>query len=295
MIDINTVLVKKLINEQFPQWSHLDITPVKNGGYDNRTFHLGKEMSVRLPIDEGHSPQVEKEQLWLPKLKPHISLPIPTPVAMGKPSSDYPFCWSIYNWIEGEVLTKDNISDINTLANDLANFLLELHKINTKGAPAGGDHNYKRGCHPSVMNDWFYDSLNTLDNFPEKGVDRKICIEIWETSLKSQWTNPPVWIHGDIANGNLLVKDGKLSAVIDFGIMAIGDPAVDLTISWTFFDSASRKAFFEYTGLDINTLARARAWALWKAVITCHYNGITSSDFIQAKSVLNEIINDYYM
>src|SRR3989442_880995 len=117
-IDLN--LVQRLIAAQFPQWKNLPITPVKESGWDNRTFHLGDSMLIRLPSSSPHALAVEKEQYWLPKLAPHLPLPIPAPIAIGKPDFGYPWNWSINHWLPGEPATKTNISDFNNFATELA-------------------------------------------------------------------------------------------------------------------------------------------------------------------------------
>jgi aminoglycoside phosphotransferase (APT) family kinase protein len=288
MYKINTDLVRRLINKQFPQWADLPVTPVEKGGYDNFTFHLGDEMSVRLPRDEGHAPQVEKEALWLPRLKPHLSLPIPAPLAKGKPDEEYPFFWSVNRWIEGETLRHDNISDMNEFATELSMFIRELQSIDASNGPAGGEHNYFRGCPLTVYNDWTLSALETLGGL----VDKEKCMKIWNQAIASEWTKKPVWIHGDIAPGNLLVNNGKLSAVIDFGIMAVGDPAIELTMAWTFFDDKSRKVFLKSVSLDTETENRARGWALWKALITYAGEEKESVSAREAKKVIDVLLNE---
>ncbi|WP_169082607.1 aminoglycoside phosphotransferase family protein [Paenibacillus sp. PL91] len=288
MYIINADLVRRLIKKQFPQWADLPVKPVEKGGYDNFTFHLGDEMSVRLPRDEGHAPQAEKEAYWLPKLKPHLSLPIPVPLAKGKPDEDYPFFWSVNSWIEGETLRHDNISDMNEFAVELSMFMKELQSIDAKDGPAGGEHNYFRGCPLTVYNDQTLSALETLGGL----ADTEKCLKIWHQAIASEWTKKPVWIHGDIAPGNLLVKNGKLSAVIDFGIMAVGDPAAELTMAWTFFDDKSRGAFLQSTGLDTETESRARGWALWKALITYAWQDKESVSALEAKKVIDVLLNE---
>lgn len=284
MDTINVELVSKLIRKQFPQWADLPISPVEKGGYDNFTFHLGSEMSVRLPRDEGHAPQAEKEALWLPKLGPQLSLPIPEPLANGVPDEDYPFYWSVNRWIDGETVRHDNVSDMNELARDLASFLKELQAIDSSEGPSGGEHNYYRGCPLTayIFNEWTLSALDVLGDV----VDREKCLEIWNRAIASEWTREPVWIHGDVAPGNLLVKEGKLSSVIDFGVMGVGDPAADLAIAWTFFDEESRRVFLQAMNLGADTEDRARGWALWKALVTCWWDGIDSEKGREAKRVV---------
>jgi Predicted aminoglycoside phosphotransferase len=289
MNTINVELVTKLIRKQFPQWSHLPIKPVAKGGYDNFTFHLGDKMSVRLPRDAGHAPQAEKEALWLPKLAPHLSLPIPAPLAKGVPDEDYPFHWSVNRWIEGDTLRRDNISGMHALAVDLAAFLKELHAVDASDGPLGAEHNYFRGCPLTVylFDEWTLGACKALGDV----IDAEKCLRIWERAKATKWTREPVWIHGDIAPGNLLVTDGKLSSVIDFGVMAVGDPAADLAIAWTFFDKESRQVFLRELDLGEDTVDRARGWALWKALVTCWWDGIESESGREAKKVIEVLVH----
>jgi aminoglycoside phosphotransferase (APT) family kinase protein len=290
MTNINVDLVKRLINEQFPKWSDLDIRLVKNGGNDNRTFHLGDHMSVRLPSAAGYAPQVEKEQKWLPILAKKLSLPVSIPIAKGNPNEEYPWSWSIYKWLAGEVLSHKNVDDLNQLAKDLGTFLNELQAIDTSGGPLAGKHNFYRGGSLSVYDE---ESRNAIEN--NKNIfDRSILSEIWSLALESEWKLEPVWVHGDIAPGNILVKDGKLSAVIDFGILGVGDPSCDAAMAWTFFDDTSRRVFKNVLNIDKDTWNRARGWALWKALIT--YDANKGSNKVIAEEAYNTIltiIDDY--
>lgn len=284
MNTITVDLVTKLINEQFPEWSDLEIRPVKYSGNDNRTFHLGEHMSVRLPSAAAYAPQVEKEQLWLPILSKELTLPIQIPLAKGEPNEEYPLPWSINNWVEGETLTYQNINNLNQFARDLGTFLIELQSIDASGGPLAGEHNFYRGGSLAVYDE---ESRHAIEH--NKDIfNEKLLRGIWELALASKWNSKPVWVHGDIAPGNLLVKDGKLCAVIDFGILGVGDPACDAAMAWTFFDEDSRKVFKGVLQMDEETWNRARGWALWKALIT--YNGNRYSNPKVARESL-EIIN----
>ncbi|MGO2963018.1 MAG: aminoglycoside phosphotransferase family protein [Carnobacterium maltaromaticum] len=263
MMDITVDLAKKLIFEQFPQWSHLEIKPVKNSGHDNRTFHLGDDLTIRLPSGKEYEPQIQKEAKWLPVLAQHLSLPITAPVAKGKPTPEYPLAWSINRWLVGETVTHTNV-DLQKFAIELARFLKELEAINAENGPQAGAHNFYRGGDLAVYIEEFEQTLTQLP----AGSQRNHYQDIWTTALATKWEKKPVWVHGDIAVGNLLVNDGHLSGVIDFGILGTGDPACDLVMAWTFFDSKTRKAFKEEMGLGDTTWQRGKAWALWKALIT---------------------------
>lgn len=287
---INKALVSRLINKQFPEWSDLYNTAVKNGGNDNRTFHLGDQMSVRLPSAAGYAPQVEKEQKWLPILGEKLSLPIPVPIAKGNPNEEYHWSWSIYKWLEGEPLSYNNIENLNHIAKELGIFLKELQAIDASEGPLAGKHNFYRGGSLSIYND---ETRNAIENNKED-FDGGLLSEIWWLALDSEWKSMPVWVHGDIAPGNLLVKDGNLCAVIDFGILGVGDPSCDAAIAWTFFDDASRNVFRNEINFDKVTWNRARGWALWKALIT--YDAQKVSDKVKAIEAFNTIrtiVEDY--
>ena len=288
-INITLSLVKDLIRAQFPQWAHLPIKPVEIGGWDNRTFHLGTEMSIRLPSAQCYAAKVQIEQKWLPILASHLSLRIPKPLAMGRPSKDYPFNWSIYLWIEGKsanFLAIDE-SHLEYIALQLAQFLRELHKIDQTDGPLAGPHNFYRGGNLRVYDSETRQAISQLQDF----INVSAATAVWEKALCSQWDTSPVWIHGDLSAGNILINDNQLTAVIDFGGMAIGDPACDLVIAWTFLKNESRKIFKTHIGLDDNTWARAQGWALWKALITLAplIDKQTSLEFLKQKKLIAEI------
>lgn len=289
MIQIDVPLVQNLICAQFPQWENLPIRPVAVGGWDNRTFHLGETMLVRLPSGEDYATQVEKEQKWLPKLAPYLPLPIPAPLAMGEPGEGYPCRWSIYRWIEGEAAAFTPVPDMNTFAIDLATFLLALQRIDTTGGPRPGPHNFSRGDALATYDGETRQALSLL-----KGkVDAKAVLELWEKALKPRWSHPPVWVHGDISAGNLLVQEGKLSAVIDFGGIAVGDPSCDLVIAWKFFPKETRAIFKKNLPLDEGTWIRGRGWALWKALIVAAE--LTESNIVESTSAwrtIEAVLND---
>jgi len=290
MDKINVKLVKQLINEQFPIWSHLEIKPVELSGNDNRTFHLGDHMSVRLPSAECYVPQVEKEHKWLPILANKLSLPISKPLAKGSPSNAYPWPWTINEWIDGESLNKENISDLSQFAIDLGGFLKEFQSIDANGGPIAGKHNFFRGGNLAVYDQETRDSIEQTKEI----FNKDFLTEIWETALSSKWEYEPVWVHGDIAPGNLLVKNGALCAVIDFGILGVGDPSCDAVMAWTFFDNDSRKVFKNSLNFDENTWNRARGWALWKALITFNANkDIDTPIREESYKTINVIMNDF--
>lgn len=287
---INEHLVRSLINEQFPHWSSLEIKPVKTSGHDNRTFHLGDHMSVRMPSAARYVPQVAKEQKWLPVLAQKLPLPISTPLAHGAPSEQYPFPWSINQWLAGEALTHKNIDNLNECAKKLGEFLVELQAIDASDGPLAGEHNFHRGGNLAVYDD---EARNAIEHNKQL-FNERLLNEIWHAALASSWNKQPVWVHGDVAPGNLLVQDGRLCAVIDFGILGVGDPACDAVMAWTFFDDSSREAFKNVLKMDEATWNRARGWALWKALIT--YDAHKNSDRVKADEayeIIQVILHDY--
>ncbi|MGE5603408.1 MAG: aminoglycoside phosphotransferase family protein [Nitrososphaerales archaeon] len=288
--DINVSLVRQLIAEQFPQWADLPIVPVEPDGWDNRTFRLGQDLSVRLPSAAGYAAQVEKEHRWLPRLAPHLPLPIPVPLAMGLPAPHYPWPWSVYRWLDGETATLERIRDERRFAADLAQFLVALQQIDPAGGPPPGAHNFFRGAPPAVYDGETRQAIATLDG----EIDARTATAVWETALSTTWQGSPVWVHGDVAAGNLLADGGQLSAVIDFGSSAVGDPACDLTIAWTLLSHEGREAFRSALPLDSGAWARARGWAVWKALITfVKHRGTNPVEAAKARHVIIEVVSDH--
>lgn len=260
---IDEALAAALVAEVFPEWAHLPVRAVLPGGHDNRTFRLGDALAVRLPSAEGYVAAVEKEQRHLPALAPQLPLPIPAPVGHGRPAAGYPWPWSVNRWLDG-VPARLGIPDPHRFAVDLAGFLAALRAADAADGPAAGAHSFFRGGDLAVYEAEARGAAAALE-------DRDLAAwatPVLDRALESRWDAPPVWVHGDVADGNLLVADGRLGAVIDFGSSAIGDPACDLVIAWTSFDRATAQVFRDAIGLDAATWERAAGWALWKALIT---------------------------
>jgi aminoglycoside phosphotransferase (APT) family kinase protein len=261
---IDELLARRLVDSQFPRWAKLPVTPVEFDGNDNRTFRLGGELAVRLPSDEAYALQVDKEQRWLPVLAPRLPLSIPTPVARGVPGEGYPHPWSVYRWLDGEIAGEQKIDDLTEFATTLATFLVALRHVDAAGGPEPGRHNFHRGAPLAVYAEETVQSIDALrGEIPGDAVKRA-----WEDALAPAWDRDPVWFHGDVAAGNLLLRDGRLTAVIDFGCCGVGDPACDVVIAWTLFSGPSRDAFRSILGLDPGTWSRGSGWALWKALIS---------------------------
>jgi len=261
---LDAALARRLIDRQFPQWSHLPITAVGLDGWDNRSFRLGSELTIRLPSGNWYAKQVEKEQRWLPLLAPQLPLPIPAPVARGEPDAEFPSPWSVYRWLDGTPAAVARVDDMNRFATTLAGFLIALRGIDATGGPAPGQHNFFRGGPLSTYEEETLRAIDALgDEIPAEQVKR-----LWDDATATSWQRDPVWFHGDVAAGNLLVREGRLAAVIDFGTSGIGDPACDTVIAWTFLSGPSRDRFRAALGADPGTWSRGRGWGLWKALIT---------------------------
>ena len=260
--DITADVATCLVREQFPEWADLPISAVDHQGWDNTTYRLGPSLSVRLPSADYYVAQVEKEHRWLPYLAPYLPLPIPAAVARGVPGCGFPRPWSVYGWLPGTVAHRAAIADDVAFATSLAAFLRALWSVPDGGGPPPGAHNFHRGASPAVYDDQARSAAAALG----------VPLEVWEAALVP-YDGPPVWFHGDLSASNLLVDEGRLSAVIDFGTCGVGDPACDLTMAWTWFEGEAREAFVAGVGLDDAAWARARGWALWKALITWEGQG----------------------
>jgi len=283
---IDVALVRRLVAAQFPRWAGLPLEPVAENGWDNSSFRLGDDMLARLPTAEHYAAQVDKEQQWLPKLAPYLPLPIPAPLALGAPALGYPWRWSVYNWLPGETARGGELACDRDFGNDLARFLTALHRIDAGHGPAAGEHNYHRGGALATYRAQMEDAISRIDAANGAAVAR-----VWEEALATDWRDEPRWVHGDFAPRNLLIEQGRLSAVIDFGLAGVGDPACDLAIAWTFLRGGARRAFRDELVLDPATWARGRGWALWKALILAA--GVArgpAADVERAWSVVEEVL-----
>ncbi len=291
-ITVDAEQVRRLVADQFPQLAHLPVEPVPDGGWDNWTFRLGRERLVRLPSAAEYALAVDKEHRWLPALAARLPLPIPAPLAKGEPGAGYPCPWSIYRWLDGERASADRIADPVRFALDLAEFLAALQTVDAADGPRPGIHNWFRGG-----------TLRTYDNQVERAlaalghhVDAGLVREIWASALDARWDGVDRWFHGDIAEGNLLLADGRLVAVIDFGTCGVGDPACDLAIAWTLLTAEGRQAFRKRLSVDEATWARGRGWALWKTLATCpdtFDDPEDADEFANAQRILREIYSEY--
>ncbi|WP_367606739.1 aminoglycoside phosphotransferase family protein [Legionella sp. W05-934-2] len=289
MIDITPELARKLINEQFPEYADLPILSVEKQGHDNRTYRLGDDLLIRMPTDESYALKVPKEQDLLPKIAPFLKVCIPVPVKMGAASKDYPYPFSIYKWLEGRSINLLVLDDdcMEKLAFDLAIFLKDLQKIKGIDGPTPGQHNWWRGDHVSVYDKGAREQISELASI----INKDKAMALWNRACDTQWQKAPVWIHGDFAVGNMLINEGKLSAIIDFGGMSLGDPACDLVIAWTFLKGKARQVFIKEINLDEDTWLRAKAWVLWKATYElCQIADKNSAEGWTQQEIIKEVL-----
>ena len=240
--EIDVTLVQQLIADQFPALRDLPIEPVLPGGWDNRTFRLGDALSVRLPSSAAYAAQAGKEAAWLPCLASHLPVGIPDIVGLGRPTKAFPYAWSIRRWIDGVSLNPDAALSPR-LAAELARTLAALYRIDPAGGPVAGVHSFHRGGDLGAYDSETTRALERLEGQVQVASLRAI----WAAARATRWQRPGVFVHGDVAPGNLLVRDGVLG--------------------WTSMDAATRADFLSATGLDADTIARGRGWALWKAAI----------------------------
>lgn len=284
-------LARKLILEQFQEFAHLPISEVEKQGHDNRTYRLGNEMLIRMPTAAAYALKVPKEQELLPQLASNLTtVSIPVPIKMGVPSRDYPYPFSIYRWLPGTSINLLTLSPEERvqLALDLVKFLKELQNIRDVDGPKPGQHNWWRGDHISVYDKGAREQIAELEDI----IDADSALNFWQRACVTKWNKPPVWVHGDFAIGNMLVHKGKLSAIIDFGGIAVGDPACDLVIAWNYLGGKARDIFISQMTLDTDTWLRARAWALWKATFElCQLEDKAGSDAELQKRIIGEVIN----
>jgi aminoglycoside phosphotransferase (APT) family kinase protein len=263
-LEVDAGLVRRLLEEQFPQWAGRALTPV-GAGTDNVMMRLGDDLVVRLPRRARQVATIEREQRWLPVLAPRLPLPVPEPIGRGRPAAYYPAPWSVQRWLAGD----HDFTDLRACASQLACFLTALRRVEVTGAPAG-----YRGGPAAGWDGLVRGGLRDLD-VPGGAA-------LWADALRlPAFDGPPVWTHGDLLPGNLLASGGRLAAVLDFGCAGIGDPACDLMPAWTLFDQGSRAVFRAAVGADDAAWERGRAWAFAFGIAAWHYYPVRNPPFAE--------------
>jgi aminoglycoside phosphotransferase (APT) family kinase protein len=288
-VDVDASLVRRLLEAQFPHWARLPLEPVRSWGTDNAMFRLGHDLVLRLPRIPSAVPQVEKEQRWLPRLAPLLPLAVPEPVGCGTPADGFPWPWSVYRWLDGEE-APERTGDDRHAAHDLGGFLAALRDIDPSGGPVSGPHNGFRGASLARRDAAIRDAVALVRDL----VDPAAATAAWESALTAPaWDGAPVWIHGDLIGGNVLATRGRVSAVIDFGCLGVGDPACDVMAAWTLLTAGTRDAFRAAVGVDDATWARGRGWALsWGLIALPYYRERNPVLAGRARRAVAEVLAD---
>lgn len=289
-IDTDADLVRRLLQTQFPQWADLPIRRVRHFGTDHAIYRLGDDLSVRLPRIDWAQHQPDKEQRWLPVLAPHLPLAIPVPLAVGEPSDEYPYRWIVAPWLPGVDANPEHVTDRMQAARDLAAFLKTLRSIDATDGPRPSRSNFFRGVPLSVRDERLRPSFAEWEGI----VDVAALTAAWEHALAAPaYDGPGVWIHGDLMPGNLLAHDGRLSAVIDFGCLGVGDPASDLAIAWILFDGESRAEFRRAVDVDDATWARGRGWALMGSGALPYYRHTNPPQVARGRALIEAVLAEH--
>jgi aminoglycoside phosphotransferase (APT) family kinase protein len=269
-IDIAESLVRKLLHEQFPQWAKMPIARVSSPSTVNAIFRLGDDMSVRLPRTPRFH-DIDKELCWLHALSGRLPLAIPEALAVGEPGDAFPWKWGVFRWIEGEPWGED-ARDSSAEAMRLAEFLHALESLDPATIPC-----------PSMMHaGGLADGdqvMRTYAKLAARWIDTGSVLRAWDRALKApDWDQPPLAVHSDMMAGNLLVRNGRLTAVIDWASAHAGDPASDLQLAWRLLSGEARRVFRREMGFDDATWSRARGWVL-RSVIGVVYYAETNPSF----------------
>jgi aminoglycoside phosphotransferase (APT) family kinase protein len=284
-VDIDADLVRRLLADQLPHLSKLPISQVRSTGTVNAIYRIGADLYARLPRVRDWADDLANEAHWLPRLAPLLPLAVPAPVAMGIPAAGYPFQWAIYRWLDGETYAPDHVSDERQSARDLAGFVSALRRVRLQGRPRTRPHR------PLLLQDAGAQSAIAALG---PSYDRPAVTAAWQRALAAPaWDGEAVWSHGDLLPPNLLVRHCRLSAVIDFGSVGVGDPAADVIPSWCVFGQPGRETFRAALGVDDHTWARARGLALHKALLIIPYYAETNPGFVaMATRTIDEVLDD---
>ncbi len=285
-VDIDVEVVRGLLAEQRPDLAELPITPVVSTGTVNALFRIGDDLVARLPLQEEWAEGIDREWMWIPWLSRRItSVRLPEPVFKGSANAAYPFVWSVYRWIEGAPYEDALIDDEAEAARTLARFVLELRALEvTPSAPEGGRD-------PLAALD-----VDTREAIGGAGtlIDGAAATTVWDQALRTPpWDRKPVWIHGDLLRPNLIVHEGRLVAVIDYGYIGVGDPATDLIPAWAVFGPTGRAILREMLEPDNITWSRGRGIALHQAAMIIPYYVETNPGFVElARRTIEQILDD---
>jgi len=282
--DIDEHLVRRLLRAQFPQWARLPLAPVPSAGTDNAMYRLGEDLAVRLPRIHWAVESVRVEQRWLPWLAPQLRVESPVPVGLGAAGDDFPWPWSVCRWVRGDHPARG--APTGRLAADLGAFIATLRAVDPTGGPVAD-----RGAPLAQRDDEVRAALSDLDGL----IDTDAATAAWDEAVRvPAYAGPPAWFHGDLSRFNILTADGRLTAVLDFGLMGVGDPSVDLIVAWNLFDASGRDRFRAAVGAADDAWARGRGRALAIALVALPYYRDTNPRLAErARYAIGEILADF--
>ncbi|MER8085874.1 aminoglycoside phosphotransferase family protein [Streptomyces sp. NPDC094048] len=291
-IPIDEALVRSLLETQRPEWADLPLSPA-GAGTDNIMYRLGDDLLVRLPRTAGTGRSVRKEQEWLPRLAPLLACPVPEHVHAGTPSSAFPLVWSVHRWIDGDEAGPDTVRDWSVFGADLAAVVRELHGADLMGATRTDDLSWYRGGSLRPCDQWVSRCFEDCRTTEGLDLDVETLERLWRTALAlPEPSGPHVWLHGDLKPTNLLVREGRLRAVIDFGGLSVGFPDAEHATLWD-LPPRARQAYWNTLALDEPTWVRARAWAIAVGVGGISYYWHTYPAFVaECRARLQAILAD---
>lgn len=284
--DIDADLVRRLLRGQFPRWGDLPLERLASGGTVNAIYRLGDALTVRLPLTASGQEALETEKRWLPRLSSLLPVTIPAVMATGTPAEGYPWAWAVHRWIEGQTPVEGRLTRPELLARDLAGFVVAMRNISLTPGPVA-----YRGVPLATADRATRTAIEELRRTSEP-FDADAALAVWTRALAAPpWTGAGRWLHSDLMPSNLLVTDGRLTAVLDFSTAGIGDPACDLIPAWNLLPSAAREIFAAAAGIDDAAWARGRGWALSMAVIQLPYYRTTNPVIsANARHVIGEVL-----
>jgi aminoglycoside phosphotransferase (APT) family kinase protein len=284
-VDSDEALLRSLLEEQFPEWSSLVIRRMPSDGTDNAVYRIGDGLVARLPLIGWATAQVTKDHLWLPRLAPLLPLEIPEPIAIGRAGNGYPWHWAIHRWIEGENATPERLGDVRRALDDLVGFIRALRAVRLTDPPTC------RRVAPLADDDERVRSAiaELADEF-----DAATLTAIWDAAIEApRWSGPLMLVHGDLSDGNILVRDGRVAAVLDWSLFGLGEPANDLLAVWSLFADEGREAFRSVMDVDDATWARARGWAVASAIGITYYRDTNPGIVARARRSIRAVLDDW--
>ena len=269
-VPVDDDLVRALVASQLPHLADRPLARASSTGTDNAIYRLGDDLAVRVPRIHWAVAQVDKEHEWLPRLAPHLPVAVPEPVAKGAPALGYPYPWLVSRWIDGDDAFTGVVDDWAELAGQVADFVVALHSVDTPGGPPA--HGRAASFEP------YDDVTRRVIAHLDGSIDGARALATWEAALAAdRWNGPPVWVHGDLLPGNIVVNAGRVVGIIDWGAAAVGDPACDAILTWSLPPDA-RAVYRDALALDDATWARARGWAVQQAATFIPYYARTIPD-----------------